>query len=111
MVNLVHSPRSHVSEGLQRDDPAGPTVVQVPRVEGNSNGFSHVVVPHHADEEWDHVDRGHDSGASTEFSHQRSFCRCVELVVRADAAVPREVESAVQNIREDVSEKQDAVDS
>ena len=110
VVQLIYSPGTHVSEGFQGDNPSCPTVVQIPYVEGNPCGISNVVVPHHADKQGDHVGCCHDTSSSAEFGHQRCFSRLMEFVIWADAAVPREVESTVQNIGEDVGEKKDGVD-
>jgi len=99
-----------VSEGLQGDDPTGPPVVQVPRVERNTDRVPDIVVPHHADKQREHVGCGHGPGPPTELGHQGCFGRLVELVIGADTAVPRQVESAVENVRADVGEEQDAVD-
>lgn len=96
-------------KGLEDNDPANPTVEQVPCIETNLDSISDPVVSNHTDKKWDHIDSCHDTSTTTELCYQRCLRGFPKLPLWSNRAVPWEVEGTIEDIGKDIEKDEDKV--
>ena len=78
-MNLVSDPAYSVSNCLENDNTSKPAVNKVHGVEGDAGELDDGVVATSKEEQWDHVDDSHDTGAAEEFTSTRGKGAVVDL--------------------------------
>ena len=78
-MHLVGDPANRVGNSLEDDNPSKPAVDEVHGVEGDARQLDDWVVAASEEEEGNHVDDGHDTGAAEEFTSARGKGAVINL--------------------------------